>query len=93
MIIILLGCQRDPIKHKANAEIYRFNAEKCFCCWGWYVKKDSDTLKIDQLPTGVTLTTDITKPIPVYIELGEKKNNCTPIDYEYYTVNRLEIIK
>ncbi len=93
LLIFLFGCKRDPIKNIANAEVYKFNAEKCLCCWGWYVKKNDDTLKIDVLPNGVTISTVIIKPIPVYIELGEKKNNCLTIDYDYYLVNRLEIIK
>jgi len=95
LIITVLGflsCKKDcGIKRKANAEIFKFNSEKCLCCWGWYVKKDNDTLKIDVLPPGVNISDQINTPIPVYIELGAKKYNCSP--YDYYEVKKLEIPK
>lgn len=88
---MFLGCKKDDAKHQANAEIFRFNAEKCGCCLGWYVKKGSDTLKIDVIPSGVNVSMDFTTPIPVYIELGAIKQDCPTFDY--YHVTKLEVIK
>lgn len=86
-ICLLWSCKKDPPAHP-NAEIYRFNPQKCMCCWGWYVQRDSDTFKIDQIPQGVQLSTQITAPIRVYIETGAERGQCT-LDYRYLEVNKL----
>jgi len=85
------SCKKDPEKVLANAEIFKFNPLKCMCCWGWYVKKGTDTLKIDELPANVDLFNE-NLPIPVYIELGNEKYNCT-LDYPYFEVKKLEIVR
>jgi hypothetical protein len=86
-----VSCKKDPVKVVANAEVFRFNPLKCGCCWGWYVKKGSDTLKIDELPANVDLFNQ-NLPIPIYIELGNEKYNCT-VDYPYFEVKKLEIVR
>lgn len=90
-IALFTTCTKDKPKRKANAEIFKFTIEKCGCCWGWSVKKGSDTLKIDVIPQGVDIPMGITSPIPVYIELGAKTQDC-PV-YDYYEVKTVEVMK
>ena len=91
LLLLFSDCKKDPPKLEANAEIFKFNPEKCGCCWGWSVAKGSDTLKIDVLPAGVNIPMGITTPIPVYIELGAKTQDC-PV-YDYYEVKTVEVMK
>jgi hypothetical protein len=95
LVIFLSSCKKnDNNKTKANAEIIGFNSEKCMCCWGWNVKMGNDTIKIDRIPSDIQIGYEISKPIPVYIELGSKKYDCSSLRrYEYYEIKKIEIIK
>jgi len=83
----------------ANAEIIGFNSEKCACCWGWVIRVDSDTIRADELPNSERIGTNITKPIPVYIELGEKKLDCSSINDDpmnsksFYVIKQLKLLQ
>ena len=91
VLLRFIACRKDNPLPRANAEIFRFNAQKCFCCWGWYVKRGGDTFKIDVLPAGIQLSTDIVSPVPVYIETGAIRHNCGRPEYDYYEVTRLRV--
>ena len=83
-----------------NAEIIGFNSEKCGCCWGWVIRFGADTIKADSIPNVDKIGYGISKPIPVYIELGTKKADCSsmlwsnPINNkDYFAISRLELIE
>ncbi len=84
---------------KANAEIIAFRADKCGCCWGWIIRMGEDTIKVDSLPDAEAVGYNISAPIPVYLELGNIKQDCSSIvavdpviAKSYYSIKRLEII-
>ncbi|RPI06048.1 MAG: hypothetical protein EHM64_04445 [Ignavibacteriae bacterium] len=105
-IIILasaLSCKKDspsagdPLK--ANAEIVAFRPEKCGCCWGWVIRMDGDTIKADSLPDPDAIGYTIITPIPVYLELGGMKQDCSSLPKtdpvatkSYYSIRKLDRI-
>jgi hypothetical protein len=94
LMIMLLSCEKNDNKTKANAEIIKFYAEKCMCCWGWDVKIGSDTIRIDDVIVGEIIGYAIEKPIPVYIELGDKEETCSsyPMNMDFYKIIKIEKI-
>ncbi len=97
---LISSCDNDADPpYMANAEIIGFNSEKCACCWGWVIRVDSDTIRADELPNSERIGTNITKPIPVYIELGEKKLDCSTIstnpvnNKSFYKIKQLLLIQ
>jgi len=95
LAFILLSCEKNVnLTREGKAEIIRFNAEKCMCCWGWDVKIGNDTVKIDSVPSGFQSPYEITNPIPVYIELGARILDCSKLNkYDYYKVIKIEPLK
>jgi hypothetical protein len=90
-IIFFLSCDKND--KEANAQIIAFHAEKCMCCWGWDVKMGNDTIKIDSIPANIPIGYDIINPIPIYIELGPKKYDCSAFGmHEYFHIKKVEII-
>ncbi len=88
---LFFGCEEDDGNKKSNAEIIDFNPDKCGCCWGWTIKMKYNTIKSnDGEKLGDLAGYDITSSIPVYIEIGDIKNNCT--DFDYYEVIKIEKI-
>jgi hypothetical protein len=91
-MILLTQCEKNSQK-TANAEIIRFNPDKCMCCWGWEVKIGEDTVKIDSMPGDLLIGHEVCTPIPVYIELGSKKRDCSSLKkYDYYNIRKIEVI-
>ena len=85
---------------RANAEIIAFRADKCGCCWGWVIRMGSDTIKVDSLPDIGAIGYNISAPVPVYIELGNIKQDCSSMSAadpvvakSYYAIKKLEIIR
>jgi hypothetical protein len=94
LMIMLSSCDKNDNKTKGNAEVIKFHAEKCMCCWGWDVKIGSDTIRIDDSIVGETIGYAIEKPIPVYIELGDKEETCSSylLDMDFYKIKKIERI-
>ena len=85
---------------KPNAEIIGFNPDKCVCCWGWIIRMGTDTIKTDSLPKVDQIGFNFITPMPVYIELGRKKMDCSSMQWtnpvnnkDYYAIKRLELIE
>lgn len=100
ILTIATSCEKNGNSQKNNAEIISFNSEKCICCWGWTIIIENDTIKTDNVIIGETVGYDITNPISVYLELGEKIRNCSNsgfnnLDFlrDYYEIKKIEIIE
>lgn len=78
--------------NKQQGEIIDFDPDKCGCCWGWIIKIDNDTIKVDKLPNNEIRPGKVDKPIKVYIKVGEKSDHCTK-NYAYFLIKNIEIIK
>lgn len=51
---------------------------------------DNDTIKSDDVLIGETIGYEITEPINVYIQLGEKERDCSEIlGIDYYAIKRI----
>jgi hypothetical protein len=85
----LVSCNKENQHSNPNAEIIKFNPDKCGCCWGWAVRIGKDTIKTDDARFGDLFGFDITKPVPVYIELGDRDQTCSL----YFKINKIELIK
>lgn len=92
LFIYLIGCEKIIIfeNSKFNAEVVRFVSEKCYCCWGWEIKIGDQLIKADSLPDVSIIGYTISKPIPVIIEIGKKKTDCTNKP-DYYEIKSLTI--
>ena len=86
------GCQKkNSIENsKFDAYIIGFNAEKCFCCWGWQIKIGNEIIKADSLPDISLVGYTINSQIPVEIETGEKKQVCSD-GQNYYVIKSLTL--
>ena len=76
-----------------EAEVIAFNANKCMCCWGWDIKAGKDTIRTESIIVGDIVGYQITSPIKVYIEPGEKNATCSSfvenrIFYEIKNIKR-----
>jgi hypothetical protein len=92
IIIFFTSCSKD--KSVANAEIIKFHPEKCGCCWGWDIKYGNDTIRAVDVIVGNTVGYDISTPIPVYIEIGERDETCSSIKHmDFYTIKKIERVK
>jgi hypothetical protein len=91
IIVSFLGCEKenDLANITTNAQIIDFVPEKCYCCWGWVIKIDSDTIKADELPNSELIGYEITTPINVKIETGNKVIDCPSNLYDYYEIKSL----
>jgi|WetSurMetagenome_2_1015567.scaffolds.fasta_scaffold98876_1 hypothetical protein len=101
--VLAPSCKKDSPSTsdtlKANAEIIAFRPEKCGCCWGWVIRMGTDTIKVDSLPHTEAVGYNILTPIPVYIELGGMKQDCSSspntdpiVSKSYYTIKKLELV-
>ena len=85
------GCEQERDK-TVNAEIIEFVSEKCYCCWGWIIKVEKDTIKAGDLPDPSLIGYDIKSPIPVSIEIGKKTEDCSELNrYNYYEIISLDL--
>ena len=91
IVASFLGCEKenDLANITANAQIIDFVPEKCYCCWGWVIKIDSDTIKADELPNSELIGYEITAPINVKIETGKKVIDCPSNLFDYYEIKSL----
>ncbi len=87
----IVGCEKEDhlIDLTTDAQIIDFVGEKCYCCWGWVIKVDSDTIKADELPNSDLIGHEITAPINVKIKIGEKKTDCPNSAFDYYEIKSL----
>jgi hypothetical protein len=94
LMIMLSSCEKKDNKTKPNAVIIKFHAEKCMCCWGWDAVMGNDTIRIDDGMVGEKVGFLIDKPVPVYIELGEKEETCSSNskNMDFYKVIRIEMV-
>ncbi len=103
-IALLSSCNKETSSPgnamKANAEIIDFRADKCGCCWGWVIRMGGDTIKVDSLPDIDAIGYNISSPIPVYVELGNIKEDCSSMPAgdqvrakNYYVLKKLEIVR
>ena len=81
--------ENDLANITTNAQIIDFVPEKCYCCWGWVIKIDSDTIKADELPNSELIGYKITTPINVKIKTGNKVTDCPSNLYDYYEIKSL----
>ncbi len=100
IIFLFTSCNKETDSQKSNAEIINFNADKCFCCWGWTIKIGNDTIKSDNIIIGETIGYEITNPVKVYIELGEIEDTCSNFTFtnpnlkqDYYQIKKIEKIE
>lgn len=79
ILAILASCDanKEGSSSAFNAQVIGFNAEKCGCCWGWVIEYNGDTIKTSDDLVGETVGYEISEPIPVFIELGEKQEDCS----------------
>lgn len=75
---------------KSNAQILSFNPDKLACSWGWKIKMNNDTIMSESGIIGNTIGYEISSPIDVYIQTGEKTRNCQESDsFDYYDIERI----
>ena len=91
IVASILGCEKenDLANITANAQIIDFVPEKCYCCWGWVIKINSDTIKADELPNSELIGHKITTPVNVKIKTGNKVIDCPYNLYDYYEIKSL----
>jgi hypothetical protein len=89
---VFSACNDDKGKTQPNGYVLAFHAEKCMCCWGWDIKIGNDTIRTESGILAATIGYQITKSIPVYVELGTKENNCGDWSPEYYIVKSITVI-
>ena len=89
---LLLNCSKNENPITSNAEVIEFNPNKCGCCWGWKFIIGNDTITSSDGILGDIVGYEISDPIPIYIELGEKVESCSSISFnlEYYNIKRIE---
>jgi hypothetical protein len=64
-ITVILSCKKDNVSNNINAEIIRFNSDKCMGCWGWTLKIGNNTIQSDNLINGELVRCEIKDPIKV----------------------------
>ncbi len=75
---------------KSNAQILSFNPDKLACSWGWKIKMNNDTIMSESGIIGNTVGYEISSPIDVYIQTGEKTRNCQESgSFDYYDIERI----
>ena len=84
----------------ANAIVIGFNPEKCECCWGWIIQMGNDTIKTNNIIVGKTVGYEINEPISVYMELGDKEEDCHAFsrlnptnNKDYFEIKEIKKIK
>ena len=92
VIIAIWSCEKNNSSNKANAEILTFHPEKCSCCWGWDIKIGKDTIRSDDGIIGDLVGYNFVNPLPVYIELGDKKEPCTAFSnhFDIYKIKKIQ---
>jgi len=98
IILFVLACEKQNPIIEGNGEVIEFNPEKCSCCWGWKIKIGNDTIKSDDIIIGEAVGYEIEYPIPVYVEVGRIKNNCSGFPspnklYDYYDIKVIYKLK
>jgi hypothetical protein len=98
IIGVVLACEKQNQIFEGNGEVIEFNPEKCSCCWGWKIKIDNDTIKSDDIIIGETVGYEIENPVPVYVEVGKIKWNCSGFPspnklYDYYDIKVIHKLK
>lgn len=75
---------------KSNAQVISFNPDKSACSWGWKIKTGNDTIMSENGIIGNTIGYEISSPIDVYIQTGEKVRNCSDYGgFDYYDIERI----
>jgi hypothetical protein len=95
----LLSCERSENALQPNAEVISFNPEKCLCCWGWTIKIGDVFIKSADGIIGDAVGYEITKPVEVYMELGNLERICSDSGFpennsiDYHKVLSIRVIK
>jgi hypothetical protein len=70
-------CANGITKSMKSGQVLRFNFEKCGCCWGFVVKVENIEYIInDQKIFNLIDYTNITQPINIELEFGERNLDC-----------------
>jgi len=87
LIFLMASCQDE--NELIEAKVVGFNANKCMCCWGWTIEFNGTVIQTESGIIGEVVGYEITEPIRVYIELGEKDEDCplTEGGREYYEID------
>jgi len=83
-----IACLHDDNKNSLNAEVIAFHAEKCMCCWGWDIKIGDKIIRTESGIVGSVVGYEIDKPVPVFIILGEKEEDCSSLiaNMDFYKI-------
>jgi len=93
LLLIISTCEKDLTNTTANAIVVDFVTEKCYCCWGWVIEVDSQTIKADSLP-GLSPTENIVFPFDVRIKIGDQSRDCSELSKpDYYEIKECTLIK
>ncbi len=94
ILFLLTGCEKkgEMINKTTDAHVIDFVTEKCFCCWGWVIKVDTDIIKTEQMPT-LTPTENIVFPINARITIGERTIDCSGRMADYYEIKEFTEIE
>jgi hypothetical protein len=57
------------------------------CCWGWTILVGKETIKTTDPKLQEIVGFNISKPIPVFIELGERDIQCP----EFYSLKSIKL--